>query len=495
MFNKAAFGILLLFTVLCIEAAAHEEPIPVILDTDMALDDVRALALIVNDPDIQIKAIVTSDGSSSPSVGFQNLLKILEFLGASDTPAGMGSDLNLPAPRWRFHSEALGWADLPDAPAPDPVPDAVSVIINAFQETDRKIIYVCLSPLTNLADAIRRDPSIRHRIESVLFYGTPHWHFKPGWNTERDMKSAREVFSSGIPIYAFEAKTTKLFTFDLGLYREIQETHSRSSMLIDKLHQDWRIQKLLHEVHLGGWDETVALYMHDPSLGEFDQIDGPLPIFVMSRWDQEAARSSYLEMLAMGDEQTITARIPVILERYPTNPKDFKEDLRELIPEIISRHGREEWEATFLTNEFHRHLGIYSILGAKMGIRAREILSASLDSLQVESHAGFEPPVSCLNDGLQVATGASLGRGTIRVIGEATVPAAVFILGEKRLRLRIKDHVLKQIRSDIGAIIERCGASSADYWREIRELSFRYWVEMDRSEIFDETMENQRAQR
>ena len=59
-----------------------------------------------------------------------------------------------------------------------------------------------------------------------------------------------------------------------------------------------------------------------------------------------------------------------------------------------------------LTNEFHP-TGAYSIIGAKMGIRAREILEAPFDTLRVVSHAGDAPPSSCLNYGLQMATGAS----------------------------------------------------------------------------------------
>jgi len=495
MFKSGLLGIFLLVTTLCMQVAAHEERVPVILDMDMALDDVRTLALILNSAHVQLKAIVTSDGSSSPQVGYQNLLRVLEFMRIADIPVGMGRELGQPAPRWRYHSEALGWADLPDPSSPEEIPDASTVIIEALQKTKEKFVYVCLSPLTNLADALQRDPTVRHRIEVILYYGTPHWLFMPGWNTERDIRAAREVFSSGIPIYAFEAKPTKLFGFDLGLYQEIQKLHSRSSQLIDILHRDWRIQKLLHEVHLGGWDETVALYIHNPSLAEFRQIEGQYPVFVLSTWDEEAARDTYLGILAMTEEHTVSPRTPVVFNRYPSNPGDFREDLRPLIPEIISRHGLEEWKVTLLTNELHRHLGIYSILGAKMGIRAREILDASLDALQVESHTGSKPPVSCLNDGLQVATGASLGRGTIIVLDEGTIPAATFIKGDNRLRLRIKDDVLRQIEADVGRVIGQYGAITPEYWKEIRRLSLRYWVEMDRREIFDEIMEDHKAER
>ena len=50
-----------------------------------------------------------------------------------------------------------------------------------------------------------------------------------------------------------------------------------------------------------------------------------------------------------------------------------------------------------------------------MGVRAREILHAPMDGIRAVSKAGNKPPLSCMNDGLQAAAGASLGRGAIRI--------------------------------------------------------------------------------
>ena len=55
-------------------------------------------------------------------------------------------------------------------------------------------------------------------------------------------------------------------------------------------------------------------------------------------------------------------------------PADFyADDVRDIVGNCIQRYGEEEWRAVTLTNEIHGHLGIYSTLGAKMGIRAREL--------------------------------------------------------------------------------------------------------------------------
>jgi hypothetical protein len=64
--------------------------------------------------------------------------------------------------------------------------------------------------------------------------------------------------------------------------------------------------------------------------------------------------------------------------------------------------------------EFHGHLGPYLICGVKMGLLALKLLgSRGYRGLTVTAETGVTPPVSCLVDGLQVATGCTLGKGNI----------------------------------------------------------------------------------
>ena len=155
--------------------------------------------------------------------------------------------------------------------------------------------------------------------------------------------------------------------------------------------------------------------------------------------------------------------------------------MRESAAQIISRHGLEEWKAAVLTSELHRHLGTYSIVGAKMGLRARERFNVALDELRVESHAGLKPPLSCLNDGLQTATGASLGRGTISV--PTNVPPAceaIFRYGERRLRLSLKPEFARRIAEDMAALEKKHGGLTPSYFQEVRIVSLKHWLNFDR---------------
>lgn len=473
--------------------AAHEQRTPVIVDTDMALDDVRAIILLLSSPHVAVTAFVTSDGSSSPATGAGNLRKVLTFFGKGDIPVGVGRQLDLPPPPWRSISEALGWAELPPAKegGGEDSRQAVPLLLEVLAKSQESVSYVCLGPLTNLADLLRTDPEAAKRISSVFYYGLPPAVPEPGWNTSRDQAAAEMVCRSGLPVYALHLAPEQLLIFDVALYREITGLGTEAARLMTLLHQSEKTQQLLQVNHFVAWDETVALYLNDPAIGTFQKSASYESVFRLVTWDRVAARNDYPAILASpATGGVLTGRIPVVLKSYPDQPALFQEDLRLLVPKIILHHGLEEWQTTVLTNELHRHLGIYSILGAKMGIRARELLSASLDELAVESAAGLTPPLSCLNDGLQVATGASLGRGTISVPPTSSPRVeAIFTKGPRKLRMLLKDAIRDRIRADIQRAIQQHGDLTPEYFKEVRRLSLEYWAEMDRGEIFEARFE------
>jgi pyrimidine-specific ribonucleoside hydrolase len=138
-----------------------------------------------------------------------------------------------------------------------------------------------------------------------------------------------------------------------------------------------------------------------------------------------------------------------------------------------------------LTQELHGHLGIYAIIGTKMGLRARQHLHLGVDDISILSYAGSTPPLSCMNDGLQVSTGGTLGHGLIEVTPNPPFqPQAVFSFKNRSVRLRLKDQYWNIIKKDIKRGIEIHGLNTKGYWDYVRKLALKYWLEWDRREIF-----------
>ena len=468
-------------------AAAHERIVPVIVDTDMALDDARALAMLLGAPEIQVQAIITSDGACPPAVGATNVCRIFHQLDRTGIPVGAGSALGKPAPPWAERSMALGWSDLP-LPSEVSVGDAPTVLSRVFSNSSNTVTWFCLGPLSNLAELLQREPAVKNRIGRVYFYGNPPDAEQLDWNTARDLDAAHCVFSSGLEVIAVQLVDGQVPVFDAVLLKAIAELDAPSARVIARLHAHPKVRRLVEERHFRAWDETLVLLFHEPWLGRLRSAGEGSRVRVLDELDTAAARRVYLDRLRLGSSPAMQRPL-VTLREFPVHPDQYREDLRPLLSKILNRHGTEEWKLNVLTSELHRHLGLYSILGAKMGLRARELLGASLDELEVESLAGLRPPVSCLNDGLQVSTGASLGRGTIRVADTAKPQAAaVFTSGERRLLLRVREDAVRQIQKDLRLALQEYGDLTPAYFAEVRRVALKAWLALDRRQIFEETL-------
>ena len=476
----------MLFILTAAPARAHTGP-GVVVDTDMAADDARALAILLNCPYINVLAVVTSDGVSPPDIGATNVCRMLGFLKLEGVAVGMGRSLGAPAPAFRTNATGLDWAQLGEPVVPvGGILDAGLLIRLAAESNPSNLVYVCLGPLTNLKDALEQRPELAKMISRVLWYGTPPNAARATWNATRDEAALKRIAAAGLTVEAIHwPEEAAAPVLDDALLDEIGKLDSPAAELVVRLHSSGRGAELVRAKHLRLWDDLVALRLLDGSLGRLSPVAGQPGWSELTGVDPAAVRRAFSAKLRL-----FPARGTVVMADFPTAPQQLLLDVRELAAQIIARHGLEEWKAAVLTSELHRHLGTYSIVGAKMGLRARERFNVALDELHVESRAGLKPPLSCVNDGLQVATGASLGRGTISVVTNGP-PAceAVFSYGERRVRLRLKPEFAKQIAADMAALEKRYGGTTPEYFQAVRGVSLKHWLNFDRTTMFEETLE------
>ena len=466
----------------------HTQKIPLVVDTDMALDDVRALILLFNSDLADIRLIISADGALSPAQGYRNLGQLLDRVNRQDIRLVAGIDLKQTPPPWSKYSQELfntvpGEGDTPgDIAALTPAVTAVGEVLSS---APTPVVYLCLGPLTNLAQTLRAIPQAKGNISRVIYYGTPPDVSQPDWNSTRDIDAARSVFASGLPIYAFSTPEGNLLPFDTAFLEKIALIDFPAARLLVEIHRRPILAEPFSRSHFRVWDEMTVIYLNRPELFTFQGLKGH--VFTLTGLDAPGVLHLYLAMLGSSPHQDPLKSEPVVLSSFPVKPGFYAPDLRPLVGQIIEKYGLEEWKACVLTNELHRHLGAYNVIGAKMGIRAREILGAPMDSLRVTSMAGNQPPQSCLNDGLQVSTGASLGRGSIEISSPGSEPAAIFYYQQKAVQLRLKPEVVDRIKASIQGAIKEFGDLTPAYFARIRELSIRSWLELDRRQIFQET--------
>ncbi|HNR30365.1 MAG TPA: formylmethanofuran dehydrogenase subunit E family protein [Candidatus Hydrogenedentes bacterium] len=178
-----------------------------------------------------------------------------------------------------------------------------------------------------------------------------------------------------------------------------------------------------------------------------------------------------------------------VFAHFPTSPDMYCDEVAAIIRAgVIDRFGAEEFAAVVLSHELHQHIGVYTVVGAKMGVRARELLDAPRRAVRVEVETQPDTPFACATDGLQAALGSTYGQDLIR-IQPVLKPrlTVVFSYGGKRLRMGLKESFRHEIARIIHDNSEKHGYLSPAYFEAIRGASYRIWADWDRKKIFDET--------
>jgi len=99
--------------------------------------------------------------------------------------------------------------------------------------------------------------------------------------------------------------------------------------------------------------------------------------------------------------------------------------------------------------EFHGHGGPFMTVGLRMGLCALERLDCrGWFDLSCRVAVRWRPPDSCVIDGVQSSTGCTMGKHNIEVV-EGDGVSAVFTSEEGSVALRLRDGVLKKLRSGL----------------------------------------------
>ncbi|PSR34557.1 MAG: nucleoside hydrolase [Sulfobacillus benefaciens] len=182
---------------------------PVILDVDTGIDDALAILYALLSPRLQVLGITTCFGNGDVENTTRNTLAMVEmsrvsvpvFRGAADPLVG----------KWAPQAEAFhGGNGLGNAPIEEPhtSPEHLSAteyLRAAILEHPGEITLITLARLTNLAIALKNDPSLAQKIRRVVVMGGAAFvggNVTPvaEANIWGDPDAAWVVFHSGVPI-------------------------------------------------------------------------------------------------------------------------------------------------------------------------------------------------------------------------------------------------------------------------------------------------------
>ena len=221
--------------------AATKPKIPVILDTDIGddIDDTWALLMLLRMPQFDVKLIVGDYGNAIYRARL--LAKLLDRCGRSDLPVAIGVD---PADERGQQSGWLGDYNLNDYPGTIHE-DGVQKLIEIINESPEPVTLLCIGPVPNIAEALRRDPGIADNARFVGMHGSVFVGYDGSsqpdieWNVRVDPQSLQTVFAAPWDCTITPLDTCGLIKLQGENYRRLYESDDAWLKILMENYRAW----------------------------------------------------------------------------------------------------------------------------------------------------------------------------------------------------------------------------------------------------------------
>ena len=195
----------LFFALNWVTSFAQAVPKRVIIDTDPGADDAMAIILALNSPELRVEALTVVPGNVDAQQGLENALKLVSLAGRCDVTVAGGAQhpLNqklITATFWHGRN-GLANVELPPAKCKKDPRFGPDLIIEMVHKYPHEITLIPVGPLTNIALAVSKDPSIAALVKDIVIMGGSitggNVNGAAEANIYNDPEAAQIVFNAG----------------------------------------------------------------------------------------------------------------------------------------------------------------------------------------------------------------------------------------------------------------------------------------------------------
>jgi purine nucleosidase len=218
---------------LLLEASPASAAKKIIFDTDPGTDDALALMLALNSPELDVRAITVVPGNVTAEMGLENALRMASLAGRCDIPLAAGARHPLfqkliTAEFWHGKN-GLGNIELPASKCKVDPRFGPDLIIQLVHASPHEITLVAVGPLTNIALAVEKDPSMVSLVKEVIIMGGSisggNVNASAEANIYNDPEAAQIVFQAGWPLTMSGLEVGDKVLFTRKYLDELGRTH------------------------------------------------------------------------------------------------------------------------------------------------------------------------------------------------------------------------------------------------------------------------------
>lgn len=319
--------------------APDGEPRPIIIDADMDHSDLAAIAVLIRDPAVDIRAITISGTGLVHCAGGRRVTRyLLEQMGAADIPFACGredggADARPFPDEWRAVADDAYGLEISPQPQSGLPRDAVSVFLEAVATGPNPPTIVALGPWTNLEDAFAADPTVVARIDGVHsmlgVVDAPGNVMVDGrtatdpleWNAFADPSSVSAIFATDVPIRLVPLDATDDVPVPTDLAERLGADHTAAGadLMYELLIRN--PSRLRADEGQQLWDELAALALTAPDLVTWQ--DATLTVGEGGRLSRdEAGRAARVAVAA--DARSVEEALLAALQRGAARATPFQ---------------------------------------------------------------------------------------------------------------------------------------------------------------------------
>lgn len=217
--------------------------VPVLIDTDMGIDDAVAACLAMSSERLDVRGLVAVGGNVPSSQAVENIGRLVATIRPRALPAiGQGLDQTTPGLMDRtalFGRDGFGECDLAPARKIRPA-DFREVYKKAIDDAGGELVILALAPLTNIAALLDESPDLLGAVRHIYISGGAVWtqgNATPAaeFNMHRDPAAAARVLASGRPITVAPLDVSGLVALDESHVAHLAASGYRTGEVLARL--------------------------------------------------------------------------------------------------------------------------------------------------------------------------------------------------------------------------------------------------------------------
>src|SRR3984957_3635388 len=205
----------------------------IIIDTDPGTDGALALMLALTSPELDVRAVTVVPGNVTAAMGLDNALRMVSLANRCDIPVAAGAQHPLfqkliTAEFWHGKN-GLANVELPASKCKVDARFGPDLIIEMVHASPHEITLVPVGPLTNIALAVEKDPSIVPLVKEVIIMGGSitggNSTASAEANIYNDPEAAQLVFQAGWSVTMVGLDVGDKTLFSAKYLAELGQTH------------------------------------------------------------------------------------------------------------------------------------------------------------------------------------------------------------------------------------------------------------------------------